>query len=212
MNQTQKTTGAPSIDPAEPDYGGWIMLASGKRFYPLRAQPEELEITDIAAGLSNMCRFAGHCRQFYSVAQHSVWVSRLCGPPELALWGLLHDASEAFIADIARPIKHLPELEGYRNFEKKLMEVVCLRFGLPFEQPAVVKTADNILAATEARDLMPHPLPTDWILQPSHGYAVLPDTVIPMGPVQAYNFFLGAYEGLRQHIPNLPKVSKREND
>ena len=84
--------------------GDWIQTMSGVIFYPLDPRPEEIRIEDIAHALSHQCRFAGHCREFYSVAEHSVRVSREL-PQEFMLWGLLHDASEAYLVDLPRPIK-----------------------------------------------------------------------------------------------------------
>ena len=134
------------------DRGGFIQTWSGKRFYPLDPRPEDIDVNDILHSLSNMCRFAGHCTQFYSVAQHSVLVSLLC-EPEDALWGLLHDASESFLVDIPSPLKKLPEFQAYRDAEARLMGVICDVFGLSKDEPDSVKIADKRMLATEARDL-----------------------------------------------------------
>jgi hypothetical protein len=75
------------------DSNGSITTFSDVRFWPLLPNPDDIRIEDIAHALSNQCRFAGHAREFYSVAEHCVRVSQLCRPEE-ALWGLLHDASE----------------------------------------------------------------------------------------------------------------------
>lgn len=126
---------------------------TGKRVDPLDLQPEDIDIRDIAHSLSQQCRFGGHTRHHYSVAQHSVLVSRYC-LPEDALWGLLHDASEAYVVDLPRPVKHADELAAYREIERRAMGVICDRFGLPRETPWSVKQTDDILCATEQRDLM----------------------------------------------------------
>lgn len=133
--------------------GDWMQLASGKAFYPLDPRPEDIELADIAGALSRVCRFGGHVSAFYSVAQHSVLVSQVCDPAD-ALWGLLHDASEAYLGDLIRPLKRQPECAGYCAAEARLMAVICERFGLPPEMPASVARADEVLLATEARDLM----------------------------------------------------------
>ena len=132
--------------------GDWIATHSGKRFYPLDPHIDEIDINDIAHSLSNQCRFAGHCVQFYSVAQHCVLVSQVCDQVD-ALFGLLHDASEAYLVDIPSPLKRMPEFEAYRNAEAHMMELICARYKLPAGEPQSVKFADKRMLATEARDL-----------------------------------------------------------
>lgn len=132
--------------------GGWIQTWSGKSFFPLDHRHAEIDINDIIHALSNQSRFAGHCTKFYSVAQHSVHVSHMC-PDDSALWGLLHDASEAYLCDIPSPLKRCPEFAFYRDAEKRLMNVICDVFGLEHDEPPVVKEADKRMLATEARDL-----------------------------------------------------------
>src|SRR6266496_1501995 len=87
--------------------GGAIMTYSGELITPLNPDPDDIQIEDIAHALSNQCRFSGHCKQFYSVAEHSCRVSDLCSY-EHQLGGLLHDGTEAYLSDIARPIKQQP--------------------------------------------------------------------------------------------------------
>ncbi len=135
-----------------PRRGNWIATYSGKRFYPLDARPEDIDVNDIIHALSNLSRFGGHTINFYSVAQHSVLVSLMC-PEEDALWGLLHDASEAYLIDVPSPLKKCPEFVFYRQAEKKLMDVICGVFKLPSDEPPSVKLVDKRILATEARDL-----------------------------------------------------------
>jgi len=132
--------------------GSYIVTYTGKRFYPLDPRIEDIDVNDIIHALSNACRFAGHSTSFYSVAQHCVLVSLLC-MPEDALWGLIHDASEAYIIDIPSPLKKLPEFSFYREAEKKLMDIICDVFSLPHDEPRGVKDIDKRILATEARDL-----------------------------------------------------------
>ena len=140
--------------------GDWMQTITGRKFWPIDPRPEDIDIYDIAHALSMMCRFNGHCKWFYSVAEHSVYVSDLC-PPDYAVWGLLHDASEAYIADIVKPAK--PYIAGYREAENRIMAAVCERFGLPMDQPQCVKEADNAILADEAAQIMgPHP--DEWYL------------------------------------------------
>ena len=136
----------------------WMQTATGRQFWPLAPRPEDVCAADIAHALSNLCRYGGHCRRFYSVAEHSVLVARHV-PREHRLWALLHDAAEAYLVDVPRPIK--PHLRGYATAERRLMRVICKRFGLPLEMPREVKAADNAILLDEAAQNM-EPPPALW--------------------------------------------------
>lgn len=134
--------------------GDWIQTFSARQFWPVDPRCEDVHIEDIAHSLALQCRFTGHCERFYSVAEHSVRLSRLL-PQDLALWGLLHDASEAYMTDLSRPLKRSTVLGAeYQVIEKRLMEAICRRFGLPEIEPPEVKFFDNVMLMTEKRDLM----------------------------------------------------------
>jgi hypothetical protein len=135
------------------DPNGSITTYSGVRFWPLLPNPADIRIEDIAHALSNQCRFAGHAREFYSVAEHCVCVSQVCRP-EHALWGLLHDASEAYLSDVPAPMKELPQFEAYRAAERSLQGTIAVRFGLSTEQPRSVTEADRAVLGIEIRDLL----------------------------------------------------------
>jgi len=94
---------------------------------PLDPQPEALAIEDIAHGLAHTCRFSGQCPRFYSVAEHSVRVSRMV-PARDALVALLHDATEAYLSDLVSPLKALGDLAGYRAIEARLLAAIYRRF------------------------------------------------------------------------------------
>jgi hypothetical protein len=147
----------------------WIQTFTGKQFWPLSPDPDDIDIIDIAHALSNVCRFTGHSYDFYSVAQHCVFVSQHVGAvsenPNDTLWGLLHDAPEAYLCDVASPVKHAPGEFGklYREYEKVLMDCICVKFGLPLEEPEIVRAVDARMLATERRDLMAAP-PRAWPL------------------------------------------------
>ena len=135
----------------------WLQTYSGVRYYPASPRPEEVRIEDIAHHLSNLCRYTGACKNFYSVAEHSVLVSEV-GPPEYALERLLHDAPEFVLNDLNRPVKHTGWLWGYRHLEARNWKVIAQRFGLPLEQHWTTKDADNAVLMAERRVLM-LPLP-----------------------------------------------------
>lgn len=153
-------TGLDSAVNVVDDDRSWIQTHSGRRFNPLKPNPGAIVIQDIAHALSMQCRFSGHCREFYSVAQHSVLVSYICDSGD-AFWGLMHDATEAYLVDVPRPLKRSGKFDAYLEFESIMQEAICKRFALPFREPPSVKRADTILLATEARDLMA-PLHSDW--------------------------------------------------
>lgn len=128
----------------------WIKTFTRKHFNYAKPTPESICIEDIAQALSHECRFAGHLPQFYSVAQHSVLVSRIVSP-EFALEALLHDAHEAYCKDIPSPLKRL--IPDYRGIENSIDFVIRHKFGLPAELSPDVKHADLVMLATERRDL-----------------------------------------------------------
>jgi hypothetical protein len=172
----------------------WVHTYSGKKVYPLNAKPEDIAIADIAHALSLQCRFTGHTRYFYSVAQHSLLVSLLlhdqAKPDHICLWGLLHDASEAYLIDVARPVKHLPEFHAYRQCEKDLMAVICQKFELPTEMPPAVHEADQMALSIEAHQLMGDV--SEWDL-------VKPDTryrIMPQAPIDVEYEFRSIFGGL----------------
>jgi hypothetical protein len=129
---------------------------------------DTINLVDIAHATSMNCRFNGHLLEFYSVAQHCVLAAHILyketHDPELALWGLLHDASEAYIADLASPIKR--QMPEYKKVENGLTEAVMIAFGLETDEPPKVKEVDTRLLVTEARDLMPE----SWML--NHGHRI----------------------------------------
>jgi uncharacterized protein len=162
----------------------WIQTYSGKRFTPTAPIPGAIVIQDIAHSLSMQCRFTGHVERFYSVAQHSVMVSYICDMKD-AKWGLLHDASEAYLIDVPRPLKRSGNFDAYLDYEKTMQKAVCQRFFLSEEEPESVKRADKILLATEARDLM-GPLHPDWHVDDKP----LAFTIEPASPQEAKIMFM----------------------
>ncbi|OLN31306.1 putative hydrolases of HD superfamily [Desulfovibrio sp. DV] len=138
----------------------WNQTFSGLAFDLVRPDRSMVSIKDIAQSLANLCRFNGHSKRFYSVAEHSLYVSRAV-PHHLALQGLLHDATEAYVGDMVAPLKSL--LPEFKDLENRVRDAICARFGLPVEMPVGVRAADRAMLATELEYLMLPP-PQSWEL------------------------------------------------
>lgn len=151
--------------------GDWLQTVKGRQFWPTDPRPEDFDIEEIAHALSMQCRFTGHCAHFYSVAEHSVHVSNIV-PSEFALAGLLHDASEAYLVDVPRPLKRLPEFAPYREIEQNIQAMIYGVFGLSRETPIEVKIADEEQLNSEAIELM-KPLHKEWHLS-DMGFGIAP--------------------------------------
>jgi hypothetical protein len=132
-----------------------MFTASSRKFWPLDPRPDEIAFEDVAHGLSNVCRFGGQCDPWYSVAEHCVRVAHLLmrkhGSKELAGWGLVHDAAEAYLGDVIRPLKTF--FPAYKVVEEKVLKAITRKLGLPWPEPREVKAADEVLLACEIRDL-----------------------------------------------------------
>ena len=177
--------------------GPYIQTVSGRRFNPLAPEPGEIDIEDVARALANQCRFGGHCRVFYSVAQHSCLVADLVeergGTGEEVLWALLHDGSEAYLVDLPHPLKHRSELGRlYAAAETTLQHAICERFGLPREPPPLVKPADRALLATERREVAS----VVWHWPELDGFEPLDLEIEAWLPERARDEFLERYERL----------------
>lgn len=148
-----------------------IVTSQGKFVNPLDIQPEDIDVRDIARALSHICRYTGHTERFYSVAEHSVYVSRLAemeaeqvgsdAAKVCAVQGLFHDAGEAYLSDIASPVKNSSDFEQYRTEENLLLHRILealsdefnLRIGTPLR--VEVKSADHRIVMNEFLRLMP---------------------------------------------------------
>lgn len=136
----------------------WMQTYTGRPFWPLDPRVEDIDIEDIAHALAMICRYGGHTRRFYSVAEHCVLMSYAVAP-EHALWAMLHDATEAYVGDMIRPLKY--SMPAYREVEDRLMTVICERFGLDLVCPAEVKAADTRILNDERAALLGPP-PAPW--------------------------------------------------
>jgi hypothetical protein len=165
----------------------YIRTFSGIQFPILEPQKECLSIVDIAHHLSNICRFTGATKFHYSVAQHCFVGSYLVAK-EFAFEFLMHDAPEAYINDISRPLKYAHDMSGYRLLESIHWSNIAVRWGLPILHSAEVKLVDNRLCATEGvlllRDYNPNTEPYGDV------------QLIKMAPEQAEQAFMRRYSEL----------------
>lgn len=129
-----------------------IKTYSGIWFDVFNPKPKNIDIEDIAHALSNICRFNGHTDKFYSVAQHSVFCAFLASDKN-KLRALLHDASEAYICDIPRPLKHHPSMKPYLEVEANLQTKIYTRFGITGPEPEEIHAIDNAVLNLEIQNL-----------------------------------------------------------
>lgn len=182
--------------------GDWQQTFTGRQFWPCDPRPEDVCIEDIAHALSMQCRFAGHCRTFYSVAEHSVRVSWYIESRTETLYGtklagLLHDATEAYCVDVPRPLKR--HLVGYAEIEGRLARVIEQWAGLApcaLDAPTV-KRADETLLITEQRDLM-GPAPALWTF--AMNVVPLAEVIVPWSQERAEHEFMARYNMLKGRL------------
>lgn len=173
--------------------GDFIQTFTGKAFFPMDPRSQEVDIRDIAHALSMQCRYAGHCRRFYSVAEHSVLIARwLVGKNKpAAIYGLLHDASEAYLCDVPRPVK--PYLNGYGEAELRVQAAVWAHFGLRGHVPAIVKEADDRILADELVNMTRMP----WHARHADPLGV---PMMYWSPAEAEREFLNTYAALTGEV------------
>lgn len=165
----------------------YISTFKGNRFYPAEPRIDGVDIEDIAHGLAYQCRFNGQTSAFYSVAQHSLMVADLV-PSALRRAALLHDAAEAYLGDMVKPLKAL--VPDFGHIEAGVTHLIAEAFGVDFGDYGTIKYADLVALATEKRDLMPNSTePWSYL----DGIAPLGALIVPMGPQQAKDAFLAAW-------------------
>jgi len=178
------------MPPSDVTMALYVSTYLGNRFYPLEPRIESISIEDIAHGLAFQCRFNGQTCEFYSVAQHSLIVASLVRE-EQRLEALLHDAAEAYLGDMVKPLKLI--LPAFSAIEDQVTALIAGAFQLDFEDYQPIKNADLVALATEKRDLMPHSV-EEWTY--IDGIAPLPERISPMNPFEAKAAFLAEYHRL----------------
>jgi hypothetical protein len=188
---------------------GWMQTYSGRRFYPLEPSAADVELVDVAHGLAMTCRYGGHSKRFYSVAEHCVLVSdivegdaRRAGMPAdfvraIALEALLHDSAEAYIGDMVRPLKHQAEMAEFRRAEERIEECIRAAFKIQSTEQSrkVIKIVDDRILVDEITALMPNPqmyLETDTLL----GVEPIGVLICGWSPELAQHRFLERYREL----------------
>lgn len=162
----------------------YVSTYLGNRFNPVDGRIDNIHMEDIAHGLAFQCRFNGQTSEFFSIAQHSLIVADLV-PAHLRLAALLHDASEAYLGDVVKPLKAL--LPNFKEIERRVEDAIAERFSVDGFGDPLIKRADMISLATEKRDLMPHST-EDWSYL--EGIDPLPSPLEPMSPQSAKRAFL----------------------
>ena len=185
-----------AADHAPPAPGPYLQTVSGRWVNPFDPDPEQLDIGDIARALANQCRFGGHCRVFYSVAQHSVIVSELVeergGDVEDVFAALMHDASEAYLGDMPHPLKHRSPLgAAFKDAEDHLEAALRQHFAIKPDVPEI-KRADRALLATERRAFSDEA----WHWPELEGVEPLDLELTAMSPDEAQRAFLARHETL----------------
>ena len=133
----------------------WMQTASNGELDFTADEWIVMPIGDIARALSNICRYNGHCSRYYSVAEHSVLISRMV-PQDLALAALLHDASEAYVGDMPSGLKRFMGV-NFKDLERKATLAVARGYGLTYEQleSPDIKAFDKRILIEEGAALMP---------------------------------------------------------
>lgn len=185
----------------------WVQTYTGRRFYPLEPRPQDVDVVDIAHALGMICRYGGHSAQLYTVGQHSLLVASAVARdyPERLDWqlmALMHDASEAYLVDVPRPIK--PFLVGYYEVEARVEACIQRALSLPTDPDgaALVKTYDSRILVDECRKLTGN---SDWGRSFGEPLGVM---ISPLSPWQSERQFLAMYDGLMRGI-NAAKMTAK---
>lgn len=165
-----------------------MFVYSGSTFNLNDFSEYHFDVEEIAHSLSMLCRYNGHTKKFYSVAQHSVIVATSL-PSSLRLFGLLHDAAEAYVGDVVCPLKKLPLMNYYKQLEDKILSAILFRHGVFWSEEAEekVNAMDKAVLAVELNDLFDKKYLADcW-----HGQ------IIPLSQEKAKDLFLSTYKEVK---------------
>lgn len=184
------------------DLGPYINTISGNPFFLGHPDESVIDPAEIAYALSNLCRFTGHVKEFYSVAQHCVLVSRHVpqagdGHAGYALEGLLHDAAEAYTGDINHPLKVMLG-KAFSGIEAAIELAIAVEFNAQWPWPDVVKDADYAAYATEIRDVAPPRVPVMFEGGYPHEKTLKPwiEPIVGWSPEYARKMWIRRFEEL----------------
>lgn len=170
----------------------FIQTRSGANFPVSACDSITFDIEDIAHALSNICRFTGHTREFYSVAQHSVLCAEFIQDRSFAFEALMHDAHEAYIGDVSAPLKSL--LPDFKAIERRIESAMRLQFGLPLTMSKQVREVDMMMLVTERRDMLGRN-ETRWPAEDI--WSPFFFKIKPWAPAEARSRFLHAFQELK---------------
>jgi len=182
--------------------GDWMQTYTGKRFFPMDPSVKDVDIVDIAHALAMTCRYGGHTKQFYSVAQHSVLVAGKATPHD-ALRALMHDAAEAYTGDLIRPIKKDPNMRAFEWVENMIERAICAKFDLPYPlmNPAIKRLDNRILL--DERDQVMAPCEHEWTIPEGEPLGV---KIEQWSPEVAREKFLNAFETYSRWEKMIPRA------
>jgi 5'-deoxynucleotidase YfbR-like HD superfamily hydrolase len=174
----------------------FIATASGKKFFLLEPRLEDIDIYDIAHALALQCRWTGHTKYHYSIAQHSYYCSFI-GPDSEAFDRLMHDAAEAYIGDMNRPLKHYTQAGiFYRKVEANVQAAIAQRFGFSVVEPISVKLADNSMLYIEKDQITNAKFEEAQVWESYKEDAVVRVSIEEWTPAKAKQMFLTRFEDL----------------
>lgn len=200
----------PEIDPQDI----YMHSAGGKKVYPFAMTVEQVDIVTIARHLACQSRWLGatqhrflHDRISYSVAEHSVYVSdfvaRELGRPDLAFEALMHDAAEAYIGDMIRPLKYSPAFhDTFKALELKVEKVIAEKFHLPFPMSPEIKPADDAVCMAEWEQIVPRNPDEQWgkdVIKAGTIVKAAPIGIAMLSPWDAYKMFMSRFDRLYSH-------------
>lgn len=189
----------------------FIHTAGGKKVYPFAMTPDQVDIHTIARHLACQNRWLGATqhrfleeRISYSVAEHSVYVSdfvaRELGRPDLAFEALMHDAAEAYIGDMIRPLKYSPAFyETFKALEEKVEKVIAEKFNLPFPMTPEVKVGDDSVCMAEWEQIVPRNPDEQWgsdVTKAGYVVKAAPIGIAMLPPYEAYKLFMARFNAL----------------